>query len=272
MKWFFALCSESKDCTRTIEHLKVAVNSAKQNTNLQPYFLYDGEEDELTEWLSKNGVNVYITQVSFLDILKNHPKLESIGTARGAYLRVEVPRLMKQLKLDDKYVLYTDCDVIFTKKSEDIFNYTPEYFVAAPEFHETDYTYFNTGVMLMNIDNMYKTRKEFIKFIKDVLSKAKHFQPREGFTYDWYDQSMYNEFYKNKAERLDPIYNWKPYWGYSDKAKIIHFHGPKIDSIRIIENIELPDVLMHLYFTGQQKDKGYTKYKALFDEFNIHTK
>lgn len=24
-----------------------------------------------------------------------------------------------------------------------------------------------------------------------------------------------------------PLFNWKPYWGYNARAKLIHFHGPK---------------------------------------------
>ena len=258
MKWFFALCNTSKDCKRTMEHLKIAVNSAKQNTNLEPYFLYDGEEDELTEWLTSKGINVFITQVSFLDTLLNNPKFESKGTARGAYLRVEVPKLIKKLKLKDKFILYTDCDVIFTETSTDIFNYTPEYFVAAPEFKADDWSYFNSGVMLINVDNMYNSRQEFVDYIKKECKNIQNGQ---------HDQPMYNQFYKDKYEKLDPIYNWKPYWGHNPNAKIIHFHGPKIDTIQTLQDTKTPPILMYLYYIGQENGKGYDHYKKLFDDY-----
>ena len=261
MKWFFALCNESKDCKRTIEHLKVAVTSARRHTNLEPYFLYDGERDELTEWLTKKGVNIVITQVSFLKALIDNPKFENIGTARGAYLRVEVPKIVKALNLDDKFILYTDCDVIFTKNTTDIFNNTPKYFSAAPEFKADDYSYVNTGVMLINVDNMTSSLEEFIKHIKTQCKNAKA-------THTAYDQSMYNEFYKDKFDRLPPEYNWKPYWGFNPNAKIIHFHGPKIDTIRTLEDTNTPPILMYLYYNGQENGKGYSKYKTIFDDYS----
>jgi hypothetical protein len=263
MKWFFALCNESKDCKRTIEHLKVAVTSARRHTNLEPYFLYDGKRDELTKWLTKRGVNVILTRVRpDLDrALAGNSKLENLGTARGAYLRVEVPSIAKGLKLPDKFILYTDCDVIFTKHSTDIFNNTPEYFSAAPEFKVDDYSYINTGVMLINVDNMQKTREKFLKHIKKQCKNP-------DATHAAYDQSMYNEFYNDLYDKLPPEYNWKPYWGYNPGAKIIHFHGPKIDTVRALEATKTPNILMYLYYTGQENNSGYTTYKNMFEDYS----
>ena len=70
------------------------------------------------------------------------------------------------------------------------------------------------------------------------------------------DQGAYNEFYQVRGRvrvrgrirvrvsnpnsnpnpnpnqdrfevRTQPLFNWKPYWGYHAKASVIHFHGPK---------------------------------------------
>jgi hypothetical protein len=46
-----------------------------------------------------------------------------------------------------------------------------------------------------------------------------------------WDQAAYRRFYRDSNgplwDRLLPELNWKPYWGESPHAKIIHFHGPK---------------------------------------------
>jgi hypothetical protein len=41
-------------------------------------------------------------------------------------------------------------------------------------------------------------------------------------------QGAYNSFYRGKFEvRTWPLFNFKPYWGFSPEAKLNHFHGPK---------------------------------------------
>ena len=46
-----------------------------------------------------------------------------------------------------------------------------------------------------------------------------------------WDEAAYRWFYRDDNgplwDRLRPELNWKPYWGESAQAKIIHFHGPK---------------------------------------------
>jgi hypothetical protein len=43
-----------------------------------------------------------------------------------------------------------------------------------------------------------------------------------------YPQGAYNRFYRGKFEvRTWPHFNFKPYWGFSQEAKLVHFHGPK---------------------------------------------
>lgn len=37
--------------------------------------------------------------------------------------------------------------------------------------------------------------------------------------------------YKGRWDRLAPEYNWKPYWGLNPNAKIVHFHGIKVENI-----------------------------------------
>ena len=45
-----------------------------------------------------------------------------------------------------------------------------------------------------------------------------------------FDQGYLNELCFKDMELLPIEYNWKPYWGINDKAKLIHFHGMKPSS------------------------------------------
>lgn len=42
------------------------------------------------------------------------------------------------------------------------------------------------------------------------------------------DQGALIDFY-NKSYQIimNPMFNWKPYWGFNSSAVLIHFHGPK---------------------------------------------
>lgn len=42
-----------------------------------------------------------------------------------------------------------------------------------------------------------------------------------------YDQGYLNDYCYSSLTKLPLQLNWKPYWGYSDKAEIVHFHGMK---------------------------------------------
>ena len=52
------------------------------------------------------------------------------------------------------------------------------------------------------------------------------------------DQGAYNEYFQGAFNCLTyPLFNWKPYWVENEDAKIIHFHGPKIqDYISYLRN------------------------------------
>ena len=108
MKWYFA-CSKGSDDFYPL--LKAAVNSAIANTTLEPNFIYDGEPDELTEWLENKGVNVIFHRVSFFEEIEKIFTSENRYIPLGAYLRCDIP----VIEQDDEYVLYTDCDVLFLK-------------------------------------------------------------------------------------------------------------------------------------------------------------
>ena len=89
----------------------------------------------------------------------------------------------------------------------------------------------------MNVRGLRDDLEEFIAFVRANLSDL-----------DAYDQGAYRMFYKGRVDPLDPIYNWKPYWGRSLDARIVHFHGVKPRHVEGLGYGEtLPAVLQDLY-------------------------
>jgi hypothetical protein len=65
-------------------------------------------------------------------------------------------------------------------------------------------------------------------------------------------------FYECCVDPLDPIYNWKPYWGTSPDAQIVHFHGVKPQHVRqVVHGETLEPILQELY---DRNPTGYRQY------------
>jgi lipopolysaccharide biosynthesis glycosyltransferase len=226
MQWFFALTEDSTAFRQYAEMIKVAVHTAKRFTSLVPHCIYDGGENEFTEWLAKQEVRI-VPHRSFV-----REQLEELGRQKGnahlaaalsgAFSRVELPQLVESLGGAGR-VLYTDCDVIFRGEV------VPEleanrcaYFAVAPESAQEDYVNMNTGVMLMNTERLRESLPRFRGYISENLAELE----RESW-----DEAAYRWYYRDSNgplwDRLRPELNWKPYWGENPQAKIIHFHGPK---------------------------------------------
>lgn len=228
MKYFFALNEDSTSFADYSKMLKTAVYTAQKFTRLEPHFLYDGGDNELTEWLTKRGVKIIKRRTFLYDDLRriadarNDPNLLNIGA--GAFLRTEIPRLAEELGFADRYVLYTDVDILFlTDPTAYLESSKPKFFAVAPESDVTDYQTMNTGIMLMNIKNLQRQDRRFRKFMQANLEKIVDFA---------WDQGAYKLFYNSRWfgfrwDKLPPEYNWKPYWGDYSNAKIVHFHGAK---------------------------------------------
>ena len=78
-------------------------------------------------------------------------------------------------------------------------------------------SYFNAGILLFNVAGM----KEKCSQIFSMMEK--------GIASDngLFDQGYLNKFCFNDMTFLPLEYNWKPYWGINNNARIIHFHGMK---------------------------------------------
>ncbi len=258
MKWFFALSESSLNVADQgwKDLIRVAVLSARAHTQLEPHFVYDGLPSAFTGELADLGVKIVQHRVSFLDRLiakrtaagfRDDPVYAAI--AAGAYLRVEIP-LIEQA---EEFVLYTDCDVMFLRKP-DLADIRPEYFACAPQRNKADFADMNSGVMVMNIPALRQNVAEISDYI------IANFQRLNGF-----DQPAFREFYSGRFARLPLELNWKPYWGTHPDAAVVHFHGPKPETVRML--LEKPDqpvppILRELF---KEDVDSYRTYLAIWD-------
>ena len=226
MLWFFALTEDSTAFCQYAEMLRVAVHTAHEFTSLIPHCIYDGADNDFTAWLTKHDVRIIRHRSFFRDALtelgrqKKNPHFAA--ALSGAFSRVELPDIVADLGAPSR-VLYTDCDVIFAGEVVPELEANPcQYFAVAPEGCRDDYLNMNTGVMLMNTDRLRESLPRFREYISQNLAALEK---------ESWDEAAYRWFYRDNSgplwDRLRPELNWKPYWGESAQARIIHFHGPK---------------------------------------------
>jgi hypothetical protein len=221
MRWYFAI-DEQGGLGATGDLARLAVLSARAVGGLEPVLLYHGGRNVFTEWMEAKGVRIVDTRVTFQDVIES-----AIAAGRykphsmGHWLRVAVA----QVEQEREFVLYTDCDVIFLR-AMDWSQLRPTVFSAAPEFDPENWQWFNAGVMVLNVPAMRATYQGFEAHIKSRIGDAAYSR------YD--DEAALNEAYAGLWERLDPVYNWKPYWKARPDAAILHFHGPKPKILRAI--------------------------------------
>jgi lipopolysaccharide biosynthesis glycosyltransferase len=226
MRWYFALTEDSTAFRQYAEMVMVAVHTAGKMTALEPHCIYDGSENEFTAWLRKRGVQI-IPHRSFV-----REALEELGRERrnphlaaalsGAFSRIELPEIVERSGGADR-VLYTDCDVMFLGEVvPELEANACRYFAVAPESTQGDYVNMNTGVMLMNTEQLRASLPAFRDYVSENLASLEA---------ESWDEAAYRWYYRDENgplwDRLRPELNWKPYWGENSEAKIVHFHGPK---------------------------------------------
>jgi lipopolysaccharide biosynthesis glycosyltransferase len=219
MKWYFALTEASlQRDTIYAACTEVAVLSALQHTSLAPHFLFDGGPCALTDRLQRLGTTVIFHRSSLSNSIiatnPDEPMWQQI--AHGAFLRLDIPTI----DIESDFILYTDCDVMFMREP-DLDGIKPRFFAVAPEFTRGDYVAMNSGVMLMNLAGMRSVAAEFGAFLRAGRCDFPAF-----------DQGALREFFAGRYDHLPEELNWKPYWGSSADAAIIHFHGPKPPQVR----------------------------------------
>jgi hypothetical protein len=213
-KWYFA--TNANGLRHAFDQIVVAVLSWRANCELDAYCLCDeeGGDAETTRrasWIKSQGVHVIDHRASMVGLLR--PKFgDAMKIYSGHWLRCDI----SEIENDEDFVLYTDIDVMFVGGGPRAFP-APKCLACGPEHGMDDYSYFNSGVMVMNLPAWRARKRELIGVVEARLSVTR--------PYD--DQSALNALFAGVWDRLPPTWNWKPYWGRNDEAKIVHFHGPK---------------------------------------------
>jgi hypothetical protein len=244
--WVFVAHDQSPEMW--IEMTKRCVVSALERTSLVPVCVFYGSpKSPLVSWLESHDVKIIFHTPKWI------PKIEAVvnsevgrintrwsplyGSSVGlvsTFLRLDLPLLLSPEE-HGPLVLYTDTDVMFRRMvTFDDFvakgtNAAPDYFIMGTEggrrYHKKKAGNINAGVMLINLSNMRITYDDFVEWVFSSKNMARglHFG-----SYGPGDQGAYNEYYVNKFPIVEsPLFNWKPYWGWNDKACIVHFHGAK---------------------------------------------
>lgn len=220
LKWYFAI-NEAGAGGEVGWHARLAALSALRRTSLEPTLLYTGRPSTLTDWMTSRGIPVLTIRLPFEQRIAD---MAARGRYSAALLGHWLRSMICQLQTTDPFVLYTDCDVVFLSDPM-LSGLRPACFACGPEFRQDNWNYVNTGVMLINVAAL---RADFDRFIAYALDSMEC--RGSGFT----DQTAYNEFYRGMWDRLEPRFNWKPYWGPAENIAILHYHGPKLGAVRAI--------------------------------------
>ena len=108
--------------------------------------------------------------------------------------------------------------------------------------------------MWINVNNM-----------REKLPELKRMLIESYFKKLGYDQLALNSYYGSMYDYLDPLFNWKPYWGVNNNAFILHFHGPKPPLIEAFLRtpIQLPKAYIPLL-----NDSTINNYKHYLNIYN----
>ena len=276
LKWVFCYSSYVREYD---DMLKAAVMSAITRTKLMPVCVFYGNENDIYIWLVAHGVLVIKHKPSWAYQIMQASKAmkANVGASHlyknphmmiATFMRIDIPII----GFSDTYVLYTDIDVFFQRDvSFSDFEALPTYFVVGVEGAKDarcreSLPYGNAGVMLMNLVNLRRSRKDFLMFIfsRESISKGINF---EG--YGPGDQGAYHYFYREKFNVVaSPLFNWKAYWEFNPNASIVHFHGPKPTHFQTyIESNTTGYSLFDPIMSGCWSHGGCERHLQLFNSF-----
>lgn len=251
--WYFAI--NRHGLLHAFDQVQVAVLSAQAHTSLAPICLFDAEEGAVDvapklDWLRGRGVKLVPHKASFVPGLRALHG-DQMDIFSGHWLRCDIPLI----ETVEQYVLYTDVDVMFVGPVEDN-TVWPRFIACAPEHEQTDLSYFNSGVMVMNVPNL----RPCLSLLAEIALR----QNDRAAPYN--DQGVFNHMFRGHWDNLPLAWNWKPYWGQSDSARIIHFHGPKPRLVRRLLTGNRTDVPEPLITIFERNPAGYAYYSEAFYE------
>jgi hypothetical protein len=281
MKWIFAFSQGSEAAYGDL--IRVSVATARQNTSLEAFCLYDGDPTPLTRWISAQGITIVPCRSVFYEDLKELAQRKSnravLQIGSGAFLRLELPRIAREQGWNDQFIFYTDCDVMFLKDPEPLLApLAPRFFCAAPETFRNKPLHMNTGVMWLRLAAIKRETEALIQFTRshfeqivdaswDQGALRVYFNPLHRQLWKWrvpdrlsYAVMTRMPFRPWKWDDLPLQLNWKPYWGENPAASVVHFHGLK--PWHRAQNCQtLP------FFLQTQWTPAFEYYCAQWDEF-----
>lgn len=259
-RWYFCINEAGFDRSRTL--VAAALASCLTNTSLRPFAIYNGEEARHVAWLEARGATVVRHRSSIEADLRTGYG-DRFDTFSGHWLRIDLPLIERE----EEVILYTDVDVMFLR--EPAIEAAPPLLAAAPEFDIDDLSYFNSGVMVLNLPGLRRVHDAFMRAIRRRL--------HDSFRYPAHDQESYNRFFGPTAGNrirgrsftpLDPAMNWKPFWGPNPEARIVHFHGPKPRHARAFAQRGGGTPTAQTYQTlWHRSPEGYAAYGAQWESF-----
>ena len=269
MKCYFALSDDVSNNDIYYWMFVATINSARKNTNLDLHCLFDFrkkyvdniEQDRIYKLLKEKNVTVHLCSIDFENELLSvysEDYLKSINVTKSSLYSRFLRFMIADIEKTDKIVLYADTDILFLKNIDDSIINT-ETVAVCPEFDKKkNFSYFNAGIMLLNMESYRLAKKNLIS----ILKQNKH--P----TIECCDQGYLNDIYRKNFDRLPLEYNWKPYWGENGNAIIVHLHGfkPKLDCSGT-ENTYC-DWISHTLSMNKDSKKGCIHY---FSEFVKYT-
>lgn len=230
MKCYFACNSGVSNSQVYRDLLEVTLKTARKNTTLDLYCLYDGTPDDPACKIMRDyRVHVVFHRITFeKELLELYTpaymqqrlgRVEEIEGVIGTFTRMDVPLIEE----DEDFVLFCDVDVMFLQDIRQEELPQPQYCAAAPEIRKDfdvswrGHRFFNAGVMYLNVSGMRKKRDAFLSMLRR----------KEPSKIECFDQGYLNHLCEKDFDELDLEYNWKPYWGINRDAKIIHMHSAK---------------------------------------------
>ncbi len=264
MKCYFCLTEPDDANSIYLDMLYVSLKSARKNTSLDLYVLYDGSEDgRCYSILKEFNVKIIKHKFSHKDYLKKTfpenyiMKLcghkVSYEKIAGTFMRFDIPFVEKE----DDFVFYSDIDVIFLKDfSHENFD-KPKYLAASSECDKNlnNISYFNAGIMYLNVKNMRKISSKVFNMLKNgVRNKSGVF-----------DQGYLNQLCFDKMTIMPIEYNWKPYWGIGKNVHIVHLHAMKPGGTSKNSGFTMNDTILYEMLKGHFEDiEGYVYYLILY--------
>lgn len=269
MKCYFALSDDVSANDGYYAMFLCALESARKNTTLDLHCLYDFrktccntiEEDRIYQLLKKYDVTVHLTSIDFEDALLGvytDDYLAQCNVTKSSLYSRFLRFMLADEEKEDEYVFYADTDVIFLKDFDlHSFKNLPETVGVCPEFKNNySYSYFNAGIMLINIASYRKAKKQLI----DMLVH------RQKAPTECCDQGYLNVIYEHNFIRMDNAFNWKPYWGINENAVILHLHGlkPCIEKGKVSGYMQFVSFLMK---QNRHAREGWMYYFSLFADY-----